>query len=472
MKHQRTVAVFGAGASGCTFARLLVGAGCSVVLVDAGPQLTVKPGAHLLNEQAGGSMEDFSATVERQIIPLPDPRPSLANWRNDLPGLRYTLAVGGMLTHWTAVCPRPVFESECISPEEWDRILTRSEELLAVTTTLFDQGSSDDVSHELSGLWGDAIASRSAPRAGRRMSPTRVEWSSGHSLLAPALEADGEAELRIIAGHYLHRLVHESGKVQRAIIRETETGVESEIHADCYVVAGGVIFTPAVLWKSDIRPSSLGRYVVDQPSATCQVESKPGLLDERFTASMSGMNEKCPDLVVDSVESSGWYGQIGVQNIWDFGYCSPSDPRSVVLDLVWYTWNGPHADNRLVFSERGPLGPFGSPMPSVEFQSWNNPGERQMMNALVKSAMRLGAFQDEAGPQFRAAGSSHHLTGTTRIGLDEADSVADPWSRVWGFENLYVGGNGVIPNADPMNPTLTTVALAIRSAEAIAAGTE
>ena len=95
-----------------------------------------------------------------------------------------------------------------------------------------------------------------------------------------------------------------------------------------------------------------------------------------------------------------------------------------------------------------------------------------MMNALVKSAMRLGAFQDEAGPQFRAAGSSHHLTGTTRIGLDEADSVADPWSRVWGFENLYVGGNGVIPNADPMNPTLTTDDLAIRSAEAIAAGTE
>jgi hypothetical protein len=350
--------------------------------------------------------------------------------------------------------------------------LARSEQLLDVTDTLFDRDSGDDVSRELGDLWGDAITSRSAPRAGRRVSANRVEWSSGHSLLAPALEVEGGDRLRIVAGHYLDHLVHRSGKVDRAVIRETETGIESEIRADSYVVAGGVIFTPAALWQSGIRPWSLGRYLVDQPSATCQVESKPGLLDERFTVSMSGMNERCPDLVVDGVQSSGWFGQIGVQNIWDFGYCTPSDPRSAVLDLVWYTWNGPHADNRLVFSENGPLGPFGSPAPGVEFESWNNPGERQMMNALVKSAMRLGAFQDEAGPQFRAAGSSHHLTGTTRIGLDEADSVADPWSRVWGFENLYVGGNGVIPNGDPMNPTLTTVALAIRSAEAIAAGAE
>lgn len=466
------MAIFGAGAAGCAFAQELVRAGCSVVLVDAGAQLTPKPGAHLLNEQAERSIEEFSATVERQIVPLPGPDQAIPGWRNDLPGLRYTLAVGGMLTHWTAVCPRPVFESECMPAAEWDRILTRSEQMLDVSSTLFDADSSDGVGAELTGLWGESVTSRSAPRAGRRTSPTQVEWSSGYSLLAPALGAEGEDRIRIVAGQYLHRLVHKSGRVDRAIIRDAHTGAESEIHADCYVVAGGVIFTPAALWQSDIRPASLGRYLVDQPSATCQVESKPGLLDERFTALMSGMNEKCPDLVVDGVESSGWYGQIGIQNIWDFGYCSPSDPRSAVLDLVWYTWNGPHEDNRLVFSERGPLGPFGAPMPSIEFESWNNPGERQMMNALVKSAMRLGAFQDEAGPQFRPAGSSHHLTGTTRIGLDEANSVADHWSRVWGFENLYLGGNGVIPNADPMNPTLTTVALAIRSAEAIAAGAE
>ena len=55
--------------------------------------------------------------------------------------------------------------------------------------------------------------------------------------------------------------------------------------------------------------------------------------------------------------------------------------------------------------------------------------------------------------------------GTTRIGeTDDGTSVADPWSRVWGVDGLVVGGNGTIPTANTMNPTLTSVAVAVRGA--------
>lgn len=43
------------------------------------------------------------------------------------------------------------------------------------------------------------------------------------------------------------------------------------------------------------------------------------------------------------------------------------------------------------------------------------------------------------------------------------------WLRVWGYSNLFVGGNGVISTPLACNPTLTTVSLAARAAERVAA---
>jgi choline dehydrogenase-like flavoprotein len=66
-------------------------------------------------------------------------------------------------------------------------------------------------------------------------------------------------------------------------------------------------------------------------------------------------------------------------------------------------------------------------------------------------------------------GASLHYQGTTRLGSAVETSVVNAASRVWGFENVYVGGNGVIPTAAVCNPTLTTVALAVLGARDLAA---
>jgi choline dehydrogenase-like flavoprotein len=71
-------------------------------------------------------------------------------------------------------------------------------------------------------------------------------------------------------------------------------------------------------------------------------------------------------------------------------------------------------------------------------------------------------------PFVMPAGSSLHYLGTTRMGTeDDGTSVCDPTGRVWGTDNLYVGGNNVIPTATACNPTLTAVAQGVLSARAL-----
>ncbi len=55
------------------------------------------------------------------------------------------------------------------------------------------------------------------------------------------------------------------------------------------------------------------------------------------------------------------------------------------------------------------------------------------------------------------------MMGTYRMGDDSDDSVVDADSQVWGMENLYLGGLGVIPNKIASNPTLTASAIAVKS---------
>ena len=75
----------------------------------------------------------------------------------------------------------------------------------------------------------------------------------------------------------------------------------------------------------------------------------------------------------------------------------------------------------------------------------------------------LGVFVAE--PRLMPNGSSLHYMGTMRMGdADDGTSVADPYSRVWGVDGLVVGGNALIPTANTMNPTLTSVAIAVRGA--------
>ena len=88
----------------------------------------------------------------------------------------------------------------------------------------------------------------------------------------------------------------------------------------------------------------------------------------------------------------------------------------------------------------------------------------------VEPADWLGADEWRTDPLISShpIGGYHHM-GTTRMGLDPTTSVTDSDGRVHGLGNLWVAGSSLFPTGGWANPTLTIVALALRSAGKISA---
>jgi choline dehydrogenase-like flavoprotein len=58
-----------------------------------------------------------------------------------------------------------------------------------------------------------------------------------------------------------------------------------------------------------------------------------------------------------------------------------------------------------------------------------------------------------------------HIIGTCRMGTDQGENVVDENCRSFDVPNLYVCDNSVFPSALSVNPALTIMALALRTAD-------
>jgi len=63
---------------------------------------------------------------------------------------------------------------------------------------------------------------------------------------------------------------------------------------------------------------------------------------------------------------------------------------------------------------------------------------------------------------------SAHQMGTCRMGRDPATSVANPWGEVHSTPGLWIGDASAFPSASGTNPMATIMALARRTAHAVA----
>ncbi|GAA2208998.1 hypothetical protein GCM10009850_044560 [Nonomuraea monospora] len=247
------------------------------------------------------------------------------------------------------------------------------------------------------------------------------------------------------------------------------------IKARHFVVATGPIFSPQLLWNSEIRHPALGRYLNDQTVASCMVVLSKELVakmeDDEGHKGIAALppNAAEPQVWIPVSEKRPWHVQIHQDPI-NFSTTGPElvDQRLLVF-LQGFGMTEPQWDNRVTFSATH-TDIMGMPQPIFEYTLPPKAVKEahEMIGELAEASLALGAWLPGHLPEFEPPGASLHLQSTTRMGKKPEDSVVNENSIHWGYENLRVGGINVIPTATACNPTPTAVAIAVKSAAHLA----
>jgi choline dehydrogenase-like flavoprotein len=128
----------------------------------------------------------------------------------------------------------------------------------------------------------------------------------------------------------------------------------------------------------------------------------------------------------------------------------------------------PDPGNRVTLDDRV-TDAWGIPAPRLTYAVDDN--SRRMLEHGIGSATQVmeaaGAREILVTPLLVQGG--FHLMGTARMGDDPAHSVVDRWGRAHDCDNLFVVDGSTFVTGAAMNPTSTIQALALRTAEHLAA---
>jgi C-glycoside oxidase len=481
--------IVGSGPVGSTFARVVSERmpDGRILMLEAGPVLTDPPGLNLKNLD---DPDELAHARERSQGPPQAPTGDagipvvegtitarqgthLADPGGAMPAAAMSTCVGGMGAHWTCATPRP-YGSERVPfiPErELEAALDEAERILSTTSTAFAESPQGAAIRErLREVFdGELPAKRKVgilPVAARERDG-RVVWTGVDTILEP-LRASDRFELR--AETLCRELVVDGNRVVGAVLGSGET-----VEPRAVVVVADTLRTPQLLHASGIRPPALGRYLTEHPLTFAVVVADPDLLPPR-EGTRSQLDPVLSVMTVPFSEEHPFHAQLMyVERIpFPLPGLEQVDAPAGYVTMGWGFRKWPRAEDRVEFDD-GRRDAFGLPAMTIHYQLTERElaeQERALAN-LTRAGEALGTFPPGGGPRVMPQGSSLHYMGTIRMGeADDGESVCDSHSRVWGFENLFVGGNGVIPTANACNPTLTSVALAVRACDRLVATLE
>lgn len=483
------VVVIGSGPPGAAAALFLARAGVQVLLLEAGLQGEARG---LTFRVQGVTLAKRKRTLRQREGVRRTGAPNAELWEE--------LAPGGLSNHWSCAVPR--FSPEDFADAEAGGVehtwplgyaelspwYDRVEPLLHIA------GPREGVTQlpaprarqtrELAEDWAELAALARAQ--GRSLLPmpyayggdttlTRsgTPFNSFVRLLEPEL-ARGNVEARF--GARVERLEWSSPtrRVQAVVYRDRASGVEGRVPCRAVVVAGGALNTPQVLLQSKSAdfPNGLGnthdvlgRYLHDHPLGKVVIDvARPmAIHPAAYLTRLELARSKLP-----------LYAAACMQ------WCSASDlARSVLqrhprrLSSIGFSVFGTMAatrDNYVALDEsyRGPDGAAGLEL------NIRHPAEalaplEEARDQLVELLGAAGCDPRVSVWKVEEAGNSNHYGGSCRMHASPELGMVDAFSRMHGVPNVAVCDSSVFTTTPEKNPVLTSMALAARAADRLAA---
>ncbi|MEI7024368.1 GMC oxidoreductase [Paenibacillus sp. y28] len=234
------------------------------------------------------------------------------------------------------------------------------------------------------------------------------------------------------------------------------------LNAKTVVLAAGSLETPRILLHSGIQGEAIGRYLTNHSR-----------LDAAGLALRSEMPEDLGILNVLIPRTASRLFQMQIHYLNYSEYREPPLKHEVPVIFIPSGLVEPRFDNCVTLDPYR-TDEYGIPELRIHlsYSEEDYAVIRQMERAIreAASAMNVRLFEKNGQPAItlRRPGGENHEMGTCRMGINPVTSAANLYGQIHGMSGLYVAGNCVIPTTVAANPTLTAVALAIRTADYIA----
>ncbi|WP_170401417.1 GMC oxidoreductase [Ruegeria arenilitoris] len=265
------------------------------------------------------------------------------------------------------------------------------------------------------------------------------------------LEQIAHPKARYVLDTEFREVVVEGGRATHGVLRGTD-GQEVKVKGAVFALGANAIFNAAILLRSGVTSSALGRYLHEEPSQSVIVDT--ATLKNYFGGTS------------DTGHSYHFYHDIDRSEAAAVLIESSNAPPNIreepgkwtnrlVLTLV--AEDLPIAENRVLLEEDAPV---------IEWTGHHPYAYRGLQRALDGLP---GVIPDELD-SVTAGGflpSQAHIQGTHRISTDPAEGVVDEYLRLHEVPNVFALGAGSFPTCSPANPTLTLSAMSLRAAEVV-----